>query len=200
MLAEFDPYTWDLPIFLVGLGVLIVAYFWRRKKSHEYVLSCLDQFPTDIPNVTITFWRDENLRPTPSEVTLVDTVFLAAKVAWPEMYTRLDDEQYNVWIVRSPDQRVGWRDHGGIKWKDIPLFSGIPATTPANGYGGLSEDSGTGGTAYIATFIPGRSPEKLLIHEVTHCITRIHNDASGVHPKEFTDLERRLLDTLAKVE
>lgn len=200
MLAEFDPYTWDLPIFFIGLIVLLAAYFWGKKKMKEHVLSCLDQFPTDVSNVTITFWHDENLRPTPSEVTLVDTVFLAARVAWPEMYARLDDERYNIWIVRSPDQRVGWRQCGGIKWKDIPLIAGIPAADPANGHGGLSECSDSGGTAYIATFIPERSPEKLLIHEVTHCITRMHNDASGVHPKEFTGLERRLLDTLAKVE
>jgi hypothetical protein len=200
MLAEFDPYVWDFRIFLAALVAMLGIYVWNGRRMRARARACLAHFPTNIPNVTITFWSADGLTPTPEEVTLVSTVFFAAKVAWPEMYARLDDAHYNVWIVRSPDQRVGWREHGGIKWKDIPLFAGIPAANPANGYGGLSVDSDNSGTAYIATFIPERSPEDLLIHESTHCITRTHNDACGTHPRAFIDFERRLRDTLKNVE
>lgn len=200
MLAEFDPYKWDLPLFIIGCLVLIGLYYWRKKKMRDEVLASLDIFPTDVNNVTITFWHDENLKPTPAEVSLVDKVFVAAKQAWPEFSDRLDDETYTVWIVRSPEQRVGWQQYGGIMWKDIPLRAGLPATDPAKGYGGLSENKSYGGTVWLATFFPYRSPEKLLAHEITHCITQIHNDAAGNHPANFTALENRLLDQLAKEE
>jgi len=199
MLAEFNPYDWDELIFILGGILLVGLYYWRRKKMKEAVLSSLDSFPTSIANLKLTFWHDEHLTPTKDEIALVERVFLAAKVAWPEMSSRLDDEKYNVWPIRSPEQRVGWRQYGGIKWKDIPPIAGIPATDPANGYGGLSADFETGGTAYIAMFIPNRSPEALLAHELTHCITRIHNDASGNHPDEFEALEKRLKAELAEV-
>jgi hypothetical protein len=199
MLAEFDPYQWDELIFILGCILLIGLYFWNRRRMRDEVRASIDSFPTSITNLTITFWHDENLAPTNDELALAERVFLAAKLAWPEMTTRLDDEKYNVWPVRSPEQRVGWRQYGGIKWKDIPPIAGIPATNPDNGYGGLSSDFENGGTVYIATFISGRSPEALLTHELTHCITRIHNDAEGNHPDEFESLEKRLKTELAKV-
>jgi hypothetical protein len=200
MLAEFDPYKWDLPLFILGCLFFVGLYYWRRKKMREEVLASLDQFPTNVDNVTITFWHDEHLKPTPAEVSLVDKVFKTAQLAWPEYAKRLDDEKYNVWIVRSPEQRVGWRHYGGIMWKDIPLHGRIPATDPASGYGGLSESKSGGGTVWIATFFPNRPAEKLLTHEITHCITGIHNDPTGKHPPEFEALEKRLLEELAKVE
>ena len=84
-------------------------------------------------------------------------------------------------------------------WKDIPLVGGIPADDPERGYGGLSEDTSKTGVAWIATFFPHRPPESLLAHEVTHCVTRIHNDAEGNHPDEFDAFEERLKDQLARM-
>jgi hypothetical protein len=198
MLAEFDPFKWDWVFALVIVAALTGHYFWRKKKLRELVDANLDNFPTPLPNVKITFWHDEHLAPFIPETALVVKVFDAAKRAWPEFVSRMNQMEFNVWIVRSPVQRVGWRRFGGILWKDIPPHVGIPARDPDKGYGGMADYSRKHGTAYIATFFPNRAPEKLLAHELTHCVTWINNDRAGNHPPEFAEFEKRLIDQLEK--
>ena len=50
-----------------------------------------------------------------------------------------------------------------------------------------------GNVIYVTTFIEGRDPLDLLVHELTHAITGIRNDAQGKHPPEFTVEEGKLV-------
>lgn len=196
MLAEFNPFQWDWVVFGIGAISLVALYFWRKKKIIEEIQSMTDRYKSKIPNVELVFWHDDHLMPTNSELELVEKVFCAAKVAWPEKIKRLTEARYNIWVIRSPEQRIRWRQYNGIKWKDVPSKSNISEKADGQGYGGLSEHSTNIGAAYFSTFFPGRTPERLLAHELTHCVTRINNDAAGNHPVEFLEFERRLRNEL----
>jgi hypothetical protein len=195
MLAEFDEFYWDKWIFVGGCILLIVLYYWNKKRMQAKVEACLDRFPTAYPELELIYWHEENLTPLDSEILMADRIFTSAKKAWPELEKKISENKYVIWFIRSAQQRIGWRQYGGIKWIDVPSVNRIPASNPSTGYGGMRE----GNVVYVATFIDGRDPEALLVHEFTHAITGIHNDAQGNHPLEFTVEENKLKAELAKV-
>lgn len=195
MLAEFDPYEWDNLLFVGGVIAMICLYYWNKKRMQDKANARIDRFDTRFPNLTLTYWRDEKLTPTATELSLAENVFRAAKVTWPE-YSERSEADFNIWFVRSPEQRVGWYIFAGIEWVDVPAQNRIPAKDPEMGYGGMR----AGNTVYVATFIEGRDPEALLVHEFTHAITGIGNDAGGIHSPEFLVEEKKLIAELAKAQ
>jgi hypothetical protein len=196
MLAEFDPYRWDLLIFVVGVVAMVLIHRWRVRKMKEEDLAALDRFSTGFTNLTLTYWHDESLKPLQKEIDLANKLFSAVQATWGTRFASCTHESFDIWFVRSPEQRVGWRQYGGIKWVDIPKVAGIAPTNADNGYGGLR----SGRTVYVATFIEGRDPLKLLAHEFTHAVTGISNDAKGVHPPEFDIEKKKLIAELEKME
>lgn len=184
-------FQYDWILFIVGCLVMVGLYVLRRRAAAEEVRRSVVKHDTDIPNVKIASWHTEEFVPTAREISMVERVFDAAIAAWPELIERLREIQYVVWIVRNPDQKVGWRMYGGIAWRDVPSVNRIEARDPALGYGGMAEHSNDYEVMYVSTFFPDRPPERLLAHELTHCSKPIYG-----HDDPFADYERRLVSVM----
>lgn len=198
MSVILDPFVWDKWLAVVVCIAIVGLYLWKRKRIRKNVEESIDIFPTSISNLKLTYWFEEGLRPQAQELAAANRAFTAARTAWPTLVNRLSTAEFNIWFVRDPEQRVGWRQYRAIRWKDIPAIAGIPAVDPESGYGGMAEHTARTGTCYVATFMPTRPLEKLLAHEATHAITRISSSTIGEHPVSFMEAEKLLLEELEK--
>ena len=189
MLFEFDPTALESVLFIVGAAAIFVAYRWSRRRMLQKVRDSIASYSTPISNVVVTFWREApHDPPSSAELNMIVDLWDAARRAWPDLERQLADIEYNIWLVRSPSQLVGWRAYGGIEWRHIPDVAYIPESSEGMGYGGMADRGSRTGTMYIATYFPGRDPSKLLAHEMTHCVKPIRG-----HTSEFIEYERKLL-------
>jgi hypothetical protein len=183
---------WDFWAFITGLVVLFFIVRWYRLRMIEKVRASRDVYHTRFPNLDIVFWSDPPLdAPLPEELDWVEHVFEAARCAWPDLAEQLAHVSYDLWIVRSPTQLVGYRTRGGVEWRYIPDLVFIPESEDGQGYGGMSDRGSTCGTMWVATFFPHRPPSRLFAHELTHCVKPIRG-----HTSEFQQYESQLLREL----
>lgn len=154
---------------LAGWGV----YQWRQARRRARERELYIDYATPRANVTARFLRAGDYPPlTADEGRMIANVWAAADIAWPH-YAEALRADVVVWLVRAPDQCVAWRGWPGVPWRGIPELNRIPARNPLDGYGGMCWRPTR--EIWVATFIAGRDPARLLGHELAHLAADTHD-------------------------